>query len=240
MYHHQNLTDGLLPLWRYGRAWWGPFVWGWSLFYRNNLMLASIHRSGLSVYLAWFGFYVGLRNDDPNYHGRWRISWSSGRLSLEHPWIRQDGWDSRDPKWRRGPVHLRIVDWLISRQRCEVVTEPVPDVVIPMPEGCYRAQAKRETRTWRRRWYWPLRRRVDVWLQIPGGIPFAGKGENSWDCGDDGIWGIGGGTVEDAIANAVGSALRSRRRHGHDSKGTGREPRCVVNAGQPTIGAADD
>ncbi len=26
-YHHQNLSDGKQPLWRHGRAWWGPLAW---------------------------------------------------------------------------------------------------------------------------------------------------------------------------------------------------------------------
>jgi hypothetical protein len=70
--------------------------------------------------------------------------------------------------------------------------------------------------------------RDGVKLDIPGGIPHNGKGENSWDCGDDGLWGCGGDTVEEAIGHAVSSVLRSRRRYGHDSHGTGREPVHVV------------
>lgn len=234
-YHHQNLSgrragQPRLPLWRYGRAWWGPFAWGWNLFYPTSLLSVSVRRWSASIYLHWFGFYISLRDDD-NDRGRWDISWHDGALWMEHPWIRQDGWDRSDPKWRRGPVRLPIVDWLIGRAVCETTEQAMDPVLIPMPEGCYQAAVTRGARTWRRRWYWPLRHRVDIWLDIPGGIPHAGKGENSWDCGDDALCGIGGATIEEAIGRAVSSVLSSRTRHGLDSRGTGRQSLAtVVNA----------
>lgn len=229
-YHHQNLTDGKLPLWRYGRAWWGRLHWGWNLFWPTSLLLFGIGRRGCCLYLRWFGFYLQWSpSDDFCDRGRWEISWHGGCLWLEHPWVRQDGWCRDDPWWRKQCV-LHVVDWLIGRDRCETTKGQPVEVFVPMPEGCYRAIATPETYVWRRRFYVPLRRRDDVRLDIPGGIPFSGKGENSWDCGDDGLFGCGGDTIEDAIAQAVKSVLRARRRYGHDSKGTGRAPAVVLNA----------
>lgn len=47
-------------------------------------------------------------------------------------------------------------------------------------------------------------------------VPFPGKGENSWDCGEDAIMGAGADepTPEAAVASVVKSALRNRRRYG--------------------------
>lgn len=228
-YHHQNLTDGRLPLWRHGRAWWRCLNWGWSIFHKHDLLLAGIGRRGFCLYLRWFGFYLTWsRRDDFADRGRWEVAWSDGALRLEHPWVRQDGWCRSDPWWKQA-IRLPIVDWLIGRDRCETVQGAPVDVFVPLPEGSYRAVATPETRTWRRRWYWPLRRREDVRLDIPGGIPFAGKGENSWDLDDDGLFGCGGDSIEDAIGQAVESVLRYRRRRGHDAHGTGRQPLKVCN-----------
>lgn len=226
-YHHQNLTNGRLPLWRYGRAWWGKLHWGWHCFYPTSLLLVSVRRWGFSVYLRWFGFYASWNDDDGYEHPQWEVSLHDGCVWLEHPWIRQGEWRWSDPWWRKQIV-LHVVDWLIGGYRCETVKGEPFDVFVPMPEGSYRATATPKTMTWRRRWYWPIRRRESVWLKLDPGIPHSGKGENSWDCGDDALCGIGGDTVEDAIANAVRSSLRSRRRHEHDSHGTGREPVKII------------
>lgn len=51
-------------------------------------------------------------------------------------------------------------------------------------------------------------------LEVPGGIPVEGKGENSWDCGMDGIFGTSGKTVAEAVGNCARSVLRYRERYG--------------------------
>jgi DNA (cytosine-5)-methyltransferase 1 len=115
-------------------------------------------------------------------------------------------WRAVDPWWIRGvSIDLALVP-------CEV----------PMPEGKYPAVAKVERCTWKRpRWFG--RTEIRAWLDIPKGIPHAGKGENSWDCGDDGLFGIGGASIDDAIENARRSVLRSRERYGNASDDTMRE-----------------
>lgn len=130
--------------------------------------------------------------------------------SRDYPWCR---W------WRQGSIHFD--DLLLGKQRhtLEILKENIP-LQIPMPEGVYQATAKIERRTWKRpRWFAFSRVSVDV--TIPKGIPFAGKGENSWDCGDDGLFGYGaeGTDLDNAIAHGVKSVLQSRRRHGMPSSG---------------------
>ncbi len=226
-YHHQNLTDGVMPLWRHGRAWWGPLAWEWSVFHRTGVSLGlSLGLTSLSVRLVWFSLFVHSNNDDHDMR-EFSLRIMDGNVWIDHPWVRQNEWRSADPWWKKSIV-LHVKDWLLGKARCDVTTGSPFTVYVPMPEGSYRATATPETYVWRRRFYVPQLRRDSVKLDIEGGIPHAGKGENSWDCGDDGLWGISGETTEKAIANAVASVLTSRRRYGRDSRDTGREPALVV------------
>lgn len=134
-----------------------------------------------------------------------------------YPWRKSMEWNSRDPWWVQG-ISFDIKRFVLGREECtlEVLEEGIP-VLIPMPEGNYHGTVKIEQRTWKRpRWFSTVRKSAS--LDIPKGIPHAGKGENSWDCGDDGLFGIGGSTVEEAIGNAVESVLRARRRYGMPSE----------------------
>jgi hypothetical protein len=135
-----------------------------------------------------------------------------------NPWSRTMEWAARDPWWVRG-VSLDLKRLVLGRQRCdvEVLKSGIP-VVVPMPEGVYHGTAKIERRTWKRpRWF--AFSRVSTTIDCPKGIPHAGKGENSWDCGDDGLfgWGAEGESLEKAIAHGVEIVLTARRRYGHAS-----------------------
>lgn len=120
------------------------------------------------------------------------------------------GWSNRMPKWMNGAFH--VTDFVLGRQRCDTKVVSVHEAGIPMPEGNYPATIKLERITWKRpRWFPMTKRYASVDLKI--GIPHQGKGENSWDCGEDALHGMSceASTVEDAIAATVKSALRSRR-----------------------------
>lgn len=150
-----------------------------------------------------------------------------------------DKWShsSKTPKWRAGNFHWW--DWLTGKPtRSTEIVEGPTDVVVPMPEGAYKATVTLERSTWKRpRWPWPQIHHsyeLDVVSrpgpngpyvpenagpgepQSDGYIPVPGKGENAWDCGGDGIFSQHGSgrTVEAAIARVVQSALRERRRRG--------------------------
>lgn len=95
------------------------------------------------------------------------------------------------------------------------------DTFIPMPEGQYHARVKLERDTWKRtRWpWWPfVFHRVSYQFNIPDGIPFSGKGENSWDCGEDGLYGTG--VQADNEGEAVGkiAALAMSMRYKRDGR----------------------
>lgn len=147
------------------------------------------------------------------YHGS--ISWSF--------WTDPMSWSSLTPKWRQGSFNF--VDFLLGRSKCEHHTIEERNVLIPMPERAYQATAKLEQWTWRRpRWFAKSFNRVTI--DIPKGIPFPGKGENSWDCGDDATYGIATGpcnSIAEGVGVLVGSVLRSRVRHGGYSTWTWQE-----------------
>jgi len=136
--------------------------------------------------------------------------------------VQLGAYNGMGPKRRRARDLSLTPRTFLGRNRSEVTIEDRGETVVPMIEGAYRA-------TWERRRYTtyhtaPLGRLLDaivgpsshasVVLDIPGGIPVEGKGENSWDCGMDGIFGTSGETVERAVANAVGAVLRGRKQYG--------------------------
>ena len=151
-------------------------------------------------------------------------------------WHPKHSWTKGTPRWRNGSWHWW--DWLTGKPvyATELVEGPV-DVVIPMPEGGYRATVTIKRSTWTRpRWPWPkisygydadiLSRPGPDGPYVPlgsgtdaprtsGYIPVPGKGENSWDCGGDGIFAMSGPgrTVEKAIGDVVAGALRDRMRY---------------------------
>lgn len=133
------------------------------------------------------------------------------------PWSRWGEWRSDDPWWVKG-VTFDLKQLVLGRTRytCEPLGRPV-EVAISMPEGSYRAVFQRQRQTWKRpRWFAAVRESFDI--DIPKGIPYAGKGENSWDCGDDGLFGMSAeGTIEQAVARVRDAVMESRRRYGQPS-----------------------
>lgn len=130
-------------------------------------------------------------------------------------------WRRSDPKWRRWSLTTTAI---LGRQTVDREEGESGVARIPLPEGVYDGIYKVQTIT-RRYERWPGRlldllcgpqRWKSVAVSVDGGIPIQGKGENSYDCGMDGLFSISGGfaTVEDAVAGAVKSVLRDRKRYG--------------------------
>jgi hypothetical protein len=122
--------------------------------------------------------------------------------------------NSNDP-WYRKTHCLDFADFFLGRTKCvkeEIGTE---EVEIPLPERTYHGVATLERYT-RKRPLWFKQVRDSVWITVDGGVPFPGKGENSWDCGMDGLYGAGKEShcVEAAVGHFVGVVLRNRRRYG--------------------------
>ena len=117
----------------------------------------------------------------------------------------------RDIK-RNQQVTLFRTDWILGRAKyqCEILEENIPVTVVvgQWPGDEYRGTASKERSTWRRRFSTKV---VEGYrIDMEQGIPFPGKGENSWDCGDDAYFGFGGATIEGAIDRIVADTTRRR------------------------------
>lgn len=107
--------------------------------------------------------------------------------------------------------------WIFGREVIEkqiVRTEPVS---FEMDGRTYEGEWKLErwTRT-RPRWPFVYGKRLSSWLEVKDPPQFAGKGENSWDCDDDGIYGMGSSEVTPApvVGDYIKRVLEYRERYG--------------------------
>ena len=130
-------------------------------------------------------------------------------------WSDPDEWREGTPRWREGNLNL---DRLL-RGRDEVKRRELErsEVYVPMPEGPYKATATlEEVRVERPRWPTEVSYAVTLALPDDTGIPVPGKGENSWDCGEDAILQttVCTRSVAEAVGELVGSVLARRERHG--------------------------
>lgn len=145
----------------------------------------------------------------------WALWWNFWRDPM-------GGWSSRGPWWRKiQSGNFDVLDFIFGRTKyaARVIEGPLA-VKIPMPERAYDATLEIQERTWRRP-RWPF-----VWHRVIGAdfdskqdpVPHPGKGESSYDCGEDATYGLScacpTGRVEDAIGAYVSTVMNSRRRHG--------------------------
>lgn len=139
-----------------------------------------------------------------------------------HIWI--DGWGDR-PQLRYGSLARKIragnfnpVDFFFGRTKCEKqLIEEQKDISVPMPEKAYPASAKLVEYSWKRPRSLFTKRILRCEIEVPEGIPFEGKGENSWDCGPDRSFSMTTGEVRsiaDGVAKFVGSVLNDRIKYG--------------------------
>lgn len=231
--HWQNLNekpDGTTGSgWKHGRAWLHlgasysrtlNVEWRWAAFHTLGVRfdLGAHREATLSLHFGWFSLYLGgdgvlprwLR---PRRAQAWGLTYSRESHHLSYS-LGCDPWSWRRGDWRQGGCF--VPDVLLGRAKHETTTLRTVETVIPMPEGVYPATVKLTRATWwRPRWPFPLVRYYSA-VEIPNGIPFPGKGENAWDCGDDALFGCAaeGTTVEAGVANAVESVLRYRRKYG--------------------------
>ncbi len=166
-----------------------------------------------AIALPPFALWVSV--DNPrwcagNRHIGLSISAWSFRWNL---WTDDDIWDSRTPRWRQGS--FAIDNFLFGKASYERKVIEERDIKIPMPEGCYDAHIKLCEDKWtRRRGLTKIVKRIDA--DIPKGIPCAGKGENSWDCGDDATFGMCcvARSIAEGVGHIVGGVLHDRVRYG--------------------------
>lgn len=119
------------------------------------------------------------------------------------------------PWWERG-FCFHIVDWLIGEPKHSSKNLEERQMVINMPERPYIANVRMHLDSWKRRWYWPIDRIKRATIDVPEGIPIPGKGENSWDCGDDKRFGstLPAEDPKDAVRKFISSIKQTREDRG--------------------------
>jgi len=233
----QNLNEpnreGKKRYWLHGRTWVSDWSIEWCLphwapgvavsFRMPGVKLAGAHACGGPI-----GIYLhNQRHQDIGGIRSAKLYWFAGTFYWSL-WDRQFESRKEDPWWVR--THsFNPADFLLGRMKHEhEILSEYREVLVPMPEGCYKTKMREERRTWTRPRFpwWPFTHQQQyIEIEIEGGIPFEGKGENSWDCGEDGLWGCSSSTwsYEKAIAHVVESVLESRKRYGGSWVHRGRE-----------------
>ena len=124
-----------------------------------------------------------------------------------------DNYDRSDPWWRK-MHHLNFPDLLLGRSKySKREIEQFDNILIPMPEGTFKATMTFEECTWKRpRWFPRVRLFTDI--KVEQAPKFPGKGENSWDQGDDSIHGmaVDGHSLPKAIGGYVEAVMEYRLR----------------------------
>lgn len=128
-------------------------------------------------------------------------------------------WESNSSdRWFEKTHCFHVSDWILGRSK--YVEDPNPQVYLnvpfAMPERVYRGTVKLADDAWHRRFGKTVVARAHIEMNKGDAIPHPGKGENSWDCGEDATYSMTcpAKTLEEAIASMIESAMRSRRRHG--------------------------
>src|SRR6266567_1371071 len=229
-WHWQNLKKDLPKAWLHGRAWLhhrpaGVFGVEWVIPTRSfgvHLFVGGMEdQLRFNVSCRLFGLYFSLERwpwlrkwKAANHHGKetsfaihhWTFWW---RL-----WHDEHEWKSTTPKWRHGSFTLP--DFFLGKAKYTRVNQGSKDIVIEMPERAYPATLTFSTSTWKRR-RWPWAKRVEyAEIEVEGGVPIPGKGENSWDCDDDAIFSssMACSSEKDAIERFIQSANHTRERYG--------------------------
>lgn len=142
------------------------------------------------------------------------IDFHDGNLWIK-PFSDTMGWRRSDPWWKRG-ITLHIQDWLLGKAKYSFRELSQHKVNIDMPEKVYEATIKLTEDTWKKRWYWPRYVLKRARIEVEGGIPVPGKGENSWDCGEDATHGLTcpANNLDEAIAAIKKSVTERRLRYG--------------------------
>lgn len=234
-FHYQNLNDSPKKYLLHGRFWLGDkfqlngewcipsksFDLSLDLNHygdtaiggRISLWLVSLYLSVENRFLYNFFEKLTKRKDQKYTNGRCMgISWNNRIFRID---LWNDPMESRsvDPKW----WHIVIdFDRLLKGRpiHSEKVLEE-REIVIPMPEKSYSATARKLL--WRvdyPRWF--SREGITIDIKCPEGVPFEGKGENSWDCGKDATFEMScsARTIPEGVGKFVGSVLVDRVKNG--------------------------
>lgn len=119
-----------------------------------------------------------------------------------------------DPWWKK-MYHFNALDFVFGKAEHSKRHIATYEVLIPFYEGSYPAQVELTEATWKRPRAKARRVRLaDIKVENPPKFP--GKGENSWDQGDDGIWRMSchAKSVSEAIGKYIEATLQNRFKRG--------------------------
>ena len=241
-FHWQNLNDkkrgrqglGLI----HGRAWFSlgetTLHWEWHLWSKSFRFGFDFGGNWGDDDVMWsfavppVSFYFGislpfrsrLKRFLPKEPRECRIAIHNWALWI-NPWSNPLEWKSRDPWWRKGKT-IHIDDLLLGKQKyAKTEVKPPQRIEIELDRRVYHGIAKFEHSRWKRP-LWFAHERDSTWVEMDRGhgLPHSGKGENSWDCGDDALcgWGVDGHDVPKAIGHGIESVLNYRKKYGKPSK----------------------
>lgn len=227
---HGQTLDEKGRKWRYGRAWlnFGPserqrvlgVTWKHGGCDKTfGVSLAMRHFDNLISFSLWlpFLFFWSI-----HYEAECSYLDQDRELSLRvfggklwwHLWMPIDEWRRDAPRWRRGS--WSPIDMLFGREQYSEVEIATGLIFIPLPERAYPATYKVYAAQWKRpRWPFAKRStRFDFKMADP--IPGPGKGENSWDMGDNATYEVSlhGKSLDEAVKRVRASILRQRAKYG--------------------------
>jgi hypothetical protein len=114
-------------------------------------------------------------------------------------------------------IYLNLTDLLLGRNKCTTVKESNGSCTVELPEGTYSGTYEIENRSWKRSRWFKVKRMRSIDIKIPKGLPVPGKGENSWDCGDDAIYSSYGPletrTIAEACKRLAKDVLKTRNKY---------------------------
>lgn len=135
---------------------------------------------------------------------RFRISWRADDHHSPHRW----GWS-----WS-----VSVLDKLLGSPVYRADPHPTEFIgEVKMPERGYACTGRIARDSWRRpRWFRRTVVRAHVKMNTGEQIPIPGKGENSWDCGEDANYSqtFPAKTIEEALAHVAADAMRTREKRG--------------------------
>lgn len=180
---------------------------------------------GISTYAGFIGVTLELREAVKRWEKKligWDLFLNEGATFADRVWdmlLTLDLYADANDLMHRHKI-LAPLRWLPGASRYEVRQVEKAKVVVPMVEGNYPAMVTINRVRWTRpRWFstpWFWRGEIE----IPGGIPLPGKGENSWDCEDDATHAISFAvqdyplSVEDVVVMTITDMVQHRSHHG--------------------------
>jgi hypothetical protein len=179
----------------------------------DGLMLHMAIPWIFSVFISFDGIF-GTLFHHPNEPREVGISIFDGAIWF-YPFSKVNSWNSKDP-WYSQSHCFRLIEFLFGRWKyTEENVDPWKPIVVAMPEGKYKGKLRLYDGVWKNRIRTKRIRRGEI--EMEEGIPVPGKGENSWDCGEDAFHGTTcpAITPEEAICSLIEGVMRDRRKYGN-------------------------